>query len=701
MLFRCHEGEMIKELLRDLRIFIRLLYVLPLLLALNVEAARGDSLIVLIPDGFEYQDDSRANAWVDAASEEGFKLEFMHDSNFMALGTSALKYSGFIMPDQIHQKASDALIQALEAYVSKGGKLMLVYDAGALTAKGFYPSNPNDDGVDKVTGELVDSPEFSSRFSDLVGVDYLLYEEFYEAGMIDKLVGSGPVLGIEKMLWQLQVPPGKSTPFFGPRPSLMPVYLPSSEYVSGSQKSSQTSLDNVKNKTGKRKHADQKLSLPNQIPASSDLYQISGYTHEFISYRSFVTRNRAGAYKGDVLLSSPQHGLVAGVNRFGLGKVLFVNLALSDLKGKTDGMLMHGFLRYFGDALLGLPRLANHPKGKGGLVFNWHVDYRKAVEVHVGQLDKLGVWDRGPYSIHFTAGPDVNYKGDALGMDLPNSNKAQTWLRKLNQQGHQVGSHGGWIHNYYGINASEDNGADFEQFLALNHEAVETALGRKATEYSAPLGNNPSWAMDWLKDNGILAYYFTGHTGMAPTTAYRDGKAMNRGMWAFPVSPLGKHATFEEFSRDEINEAGIIRWYEALMDFVVYHRTSRLIYAHPPGAAEYPNVIKALLNRADAYEDNGYFQWYTMTELANFMNERAQVSWRVTAESKGSSRFQASHPSSLKDQTWMLPKRSYNHPNVVLGQAKVLEDSQYWIVTADNVTDLEFVANRLGGMERE
>ncbi len=346
-------------------------------------------------------------------------------------------------------------------------------------------------------------------------------------------------------------------------------------------------------------------------------------------------------------------------------------------------------------------RLPNHPNGKGGLVFNWHVDYRKAVDVHVGQLDKQGVWDHGPYSIHFTAGPDVNNIGDGLGMDLPNNVKAQKWLRKFNLQGHQVASHGGWIHNYYGINASEDNGADFKQFLALNHEAVAAVLGRKATEYSAPLGNNPFWAMDWLQDYGILGYYFTGHTGMGPTTAYREGKATNRGMWAFPVSPLGEYATFEEFSRYGVSDAQITRWYAALMDFAVYNRTSRMIYAHPPGAVGYSQAIKALLQSADAYEDNSYFQWYTMTELARFMNKRAQVSWRITVDSKGMYRFDASHPSSLKDQTWLLPKRSHDYPSVVQGKANVFEDALHWIVTAEDVTDLVFVANRLSGASRE
>ncbi|MBI3773104.1 MAG: hypothetical protein HY272_10455 [Gammaproteobacteria bacterium] len=673
---------MFKKLLQALCVVIGVLFISTLLFTLNAEAASVDSLIVLIPDGFESQDDPRADTWVDAASEEGVRLEFMHDSDFMALGTRALKYSGFVMPDQIHQKASDELIAALKSYVSQGGKLMLVYDAGALTSKGVYPSNP-----------VITSPlTYSSRFGDLAGVDYLFYEEFHEAGTINKLVGLGPVLGVEKMLWQLQVPPGKSMPFAGLPVRDMPTYVPANEYDPGGLKIVTLDHDDDANKV-----VDKQRPLPIPVAASTEVHQISGYANEVINYKSFVTRNRGDHYAGDVLLSSPRYGLVAGLNSVGAGKVLFVNLSLSYLKGQTDGMLMHGFMHYFANTMLGLPRLANHPKGIGGLVFNWHVDYRKPVEVNIGQLDKQGVWDRGPYSIHFTAGPDVNYAGDGLGMDLPNNLKAQTWVRYLDQKGHQVASHGGWIHNYYGSQATEDNGADFKQYLVLNHEAVDAVLGRKTTEYSAPLGNNPLWAMDWLQDYGIRGYYFAGDTGMGPTRAYREGKPTKRGMWAFPVSPLGQYATFEEFSKYGVGNAEITRWYAALMDFAVYNHTSRLIYAHPPGAVGYPEVIQALLDRADAYQDNGIFKWYTMTDLANFMNNRAQVSWQVTEDALGRHRFSANHPASLKDQTWMLPKRCYNQPKVVLGKADVLKDALNWIVIAKDVTDLQFDAKKIKG----
>ena len=670
---------MFKKLSLELRLFIGVLLIATQVLMLNAQAASVASLIVLIPDEFEYQHDPRANSWVDAASEEGFRLEFMRDADFIALGAKALNYGGFIMPDQIHQKATDELIAALKKYVSQGGKLMLVYDAGALTAKGVYPNNPD-----------ISSPlTYSSRLGDLAGVDYLLHEELYKAGMIDRLVGLGPVLGVEKTFWKLQVPPGKSLPYAGPPAKNVPVDVPSIEYDRGGLTRSNAD-DGSKHKDDVLRVADNKRPLPSPVVASTKVYQISGYAYDAKEYKSFLTRNRGEHYGGDVLLSSPSYGVVAGLNRFGGGKVLFVNLSLSFLKGQTDGMLMHGFIRYFASTIVGLPQLASHPKGIGGLVFNWHFDNRLALDVSATQLDKQGVWEHGPYSMHFTAGPDVNYEGDGLGMDVPHNEKGQKWLRYFAQKGHQVASHGGWIHNYYGANAAEDNGAEFKQLLVLNHEAIDDVLGHQASEYSAPLGNNPQWALDWLHDYGVLGYYSAGHTGMGPTRAYGEGKTMHRSMWAFPVSPLGQYATFEEFSKFGVSDEAVNRWYAALMDFTVYNHTSRLIYAHPPGAVGYPKVMQALLERADAYADHGYFKWYTMTGLATFMNNRLQVSWQVTEGKSGLQYFSASHPISLQEQTWLLPKRVYAHPKVVQGKATVNEDALNWVVIANDVSKLLF-----------
>ncbi|WP_212567113.1 hypothetical protein, partial [Pseudomonas aeruginosa] len=91
---------------------------------------------------------------------------------------------------------------------------------------------------------------------------------------------------------------------------------------------------------------------------------ISGYVYGFLTYPSFVTQ---GTYTGTTILTSPNFGLVSGYNTYGNGGVLFVNLPLAYLDGQTDGMLIHGYLHYFGTNLLKLPSLSALPKAKAGL----------------------------------------------------------------------------------------------------------------------------------------------------------------------------------------------------------------------------------------------------------------------------------------------------------------------------------------------
>lgn len=686
--------------------FTALLLFATLAHASNSQAAGYDSLVLLLPDG-QSAADPRVDAWRDATREEGLKLELMYDSEFVQMGaTEALRYRGFILPDQVHQTAGDTLVSALQVYVAQGGKLMLVYDAGALTPGGFYAP-------------------VKSRFSALAGVDYVLYDE-----LRDFTVGLGPVSGMERSMWQLQVPPGKSMPFpAAATPTLtQALYLPSSASDAGGLKDhdhnhhhklkhdkknkkekSEKAIEGPKDKGGKYK-------LVPTVP-TDEVQAVTGYVYGFLDYPSYVTR---GAYNGETILTSPDFGLVAGLNTYGNGKVLFVNLPLSYLKGQTDGMLMHGFLRHFGADLLKMPRLANHPDARGGLVLNWHVDAAEALDP-MAQLERQGVWKKGPFSIHFTAGPDTIAFGDGLGLDVPGNPLTRQWIRYFDRKGHQVGSHGGWIHDYFGMNANETNQADFEKYLVLNKAAIEAVLGHPITEYSAPQGNNPKWAVNWLEQNGHVGYYFTGHTGMGPTRTYREGQLTNPGLWAFPVTPFGQYATFEEFEENGVSAAAVTGWLTKLVDFSVQNRTSRQIYFHPPGAARFPTVVTALLQRASAYEatknkeddededddddkdehedkdkkdtlSGKGFKWYTMTDLAQFNARRMQVSWQVEDMANGKKRFKASHPSSLAKQAWILSKAAFSKPSIKQGDAQVSGDAENWVVTVRSGTTLKFVA---------
>ncbi|MCI4458946.1 MAG: hypothetical protein JHC21_04940, partial [Thermocrinis sp.] len=56
------------------------------------------------------------------------------------------------------------------------------------------------------------------------------------------------------------------------------------------------------------------------------------------------------------------------------GYIFYSSLPLGYLKAHSDDMVLRSVLRYFLFKLVKIPHLINTPKGKGGLVINWHID---------------------------------------------------------------------------------------------------------------------------------------------------------------------------------------------------------------------------------------------------------------------------------------------------------------------------------------
>src|SRR5690242_5252985 len=117
----------------------------------------ADRLLLLVPDGVNFTDPA-VTVWRDAGSEEGLHVVPIHDSEFLRPFFGESRCAGIILPDSIHQKASDLLVANLHRVVAQGTKLMLVYDAGTFSLSGAYAGS-------------------RSRLSDLAGVDYALYDK--------------------------------------------------------------------------------------------------------------------------------------------------------------------------------------------------------------------------------------------------------------------------------------------------------------------------------------------------------------------------------------------------------------------------------------------------------------------------------------------------------------------------------------------
>ena len=581
----------------------------------------ADRLLLLVPDDISFSD-PKVTMWLDAGSEEGLHVVPVHDSEFLRPLWGESQCAGVILPDSIHQQASDLFVATLHRFVADGGNLMLVYDAGTFSLNGVYAAG-------------------RSRLSDLAGVDYALYDK-----LAGKTIQWSKVTSTNAIVSQLEIPPGKYYPFH---------------------------TDDSTQENGRSLHPDRNFEV-----------ELRRYKYGDLQYPSFVT---SGNFAGEVLFRS-SNGLVAGQHSYQKGSALFVNLPLGYLKGNTDGLMLHVFLKYFASHALSLPYLMPVPDGIGGLVLNWHIDSNAAIR----PLQEMSSWtllQQGPYSIHITAGPDAGRVGDRKGFDADHNPVSQNLIHKYEGLGYEIGSHGGWIHDYFSAHVETDNPKDLEQFLALNKDSLERVTGKPVEEYSAPNGNQPPWVTHWLEAHGFVAYYFTGDTGMGPTQGYRNGEREARNVWAFPILHLDRAAGFEEFMTEGYSDAEVARWLAGVTDFTADQHSVRLMYFHPPGILPYHDLVDRWVEQTARLKADGRFRWYTMTELANFLNSRKQVKWKMS-DNGGLITVEATHPLTLDHQTWRIPATRFAQPKIVEGSAKVVRDNDAWMIIAGEGKDLRF-----------
>jgi hypothetical protein len=480
-----------------------------------------------------------------------------------------------------------------------------------------------------------------SRISDLAGVGYARYDDLREKTMV-----WGNVSGATSIFRALEIAPGKYYPF-------------------------------------EPEHGN---SATKKEPFEA---QLRRYGMGDLKYPSFATE---GNYSGQTLLHSAGN-LVAGEHQYEKGSVLFVNLPLGYLKSNTDGLLLHAFLKYFAEHTLAVPYLMPVPDGVGGLVLNWHVDSNAAIRPLQELLSWTPLLEQGPYSIHITAGPDARAFGDHLGFDVDHNSLSSELVQRYSKLGNQIASHGGWIHDYYAAHADTAPPAEIEPLLELNKAALERVTGKPVVEYSAPAGNQPQWITQWLEAHGFVAYYFTGNSGMGPTQGYRNGVRESPFLWEFPILHLDRAAAFEEMKPDGYSDDEVEHWLESVASFAADNRTARLVYFHPPGILAYKQVVMNWLQLTARLRAAAQFRWYTMAELASFLNSRKQVEWKISGDAH-SVTLDATHPQSLEHFTWFLPDR-FGKPNVVSGSATVKQASAGWLVLAQGGTHLEVQAEVL------
>ena len=590
---------------------------------LHAPEVQPGAVVLLVPDGTEDQTPF-VRMWRDAAAEEGIHLQVLPASRWVrAVSRHQRHWPALIVPDTFHRHMDSAVVQVLHNEVEKGMRFMLVYDGGVLDAKGRYE-----------TGQ--------SRFSNLVGMRYGLYDSLGEA-----MIAQKQLLGSAAMMEHLQIPPGR--------------YL--NEHANF-----------------EKDHVMFKGLSPHRTVA------INMYGHE-TGLQKFPIFVIEGKPNGAVLLHTQSGQPIVSRHTMGAGETFFVNLPLGYLKQRTDGIFMASMLRYFVQDILQWPRLANTPDGVGGVVLNWHNDAMPALSA-LQVLEQAGIFQEGPFSFHFTVGPDVDIPGDGKGMNMPGNPQAQAVIRHFQAQGHVIGDHGGWIHNYFGKNIDETNQIKYEHYLDLNRQVASELIGQPTREYSAPNGNTTSWTLRWLERNRYLALYLTGDIGMGPTRTWLKNDRMSPSLWFFPVLTMGKFATAEDVYMQGVPVELYTDWLLAVGRFIENNQTVRLVYFHPPGAKIMLPSVKAFVDQMAACRKAGHCRWFTMTQMAEYLNRRDAIQWQLQP-GEGADVVHASDANDLSQMAWWIPAQRYGKPEVLAGQARVDGYGSNWRVTATKGTTLQ------------
>ena len=175
---------------------------------------------------------------------------------------------------------------------------------------------------------------------------------------------------------------------------------------------------------------------------------------------------------------------------------------------------------------------------------------------------------------------------------------------------------------------------------------------------------------------------------MGPTQVFRDSESDGKDLWAFPIVHLGRYASLEEMGFANLDSHIVENWLTGVADFVADDRSARLIYTHPLGATKYISALRDFLNHTDQLQGQHRFQWYTMSQLADFLNNRKKTQWAMTEKNDTTLLFTASSPDTLNHQTWIFAKSEFKEPRLKSGRMQVSSDDENWLIDAGDCKDL-------------
>ncbi len=314
---------------------------------------------------------------------------------------------------------------------------------------------------------------------------------------------------------------------------------------------------------------------PGKVSPSNELMS---YIYGPMNFSVPATRLTSSSTR--VYASSP-FGPVLSRRPVGKGEAVWIGIPLGALKASGDDLELRAFLRTFVETIAELPHLVPSPRGLGGLVIDWHVDYNGEWIWLPSMLSHHLVRKGIHYEFDVTAGPDNNHPGDGEGFDA--AGRGRPLVKEIMHYG-WIGSHGGWLHNWFAHNLERHKLSRREilHLVQINDECLQNITGYPIISYAAPQGVHPQPEMtEILQQLGMCAYYYTGDAGSAPNRTFYNGRMVSKKVVAFPIMPNQNTASFYEMGEKHFSTQEIETWLDGTMKYVIKQRTVRLIYSHP------------------------------------------------------------------------------------------------------------------------
>ena len=364
------------------------------------------------------------------------------------------------------------------------------------------------------------------------------------------------------------------------------------------------------------------------------------------------------------------------------GSLLYINAPLGYLKGNSDDLFLRSVLRTFLFKIANVPHIISSPNAKGTLVLNWHIDSSIEYISLPWNFEHHYLRKDFNQSFHITAGPDLYKPYDGLGFDA--TGKGRELVKKMMQYG-PIGSHGGWIHNWFAQNIEEKKFGkkEMKEYIQKNNEALESIIGYKPVEYSAPNGVFPPLpSIEIMKELGFQSYYYVGDGGSAPNRTFYNGKMLSDKIIAFPVMTFGINASIKEFSNSHWSEEKVKKYYKEFIDYLIDNHTVRLFYSHPYDIPEYnyKSAMMFFLDYTAKLVQEGKLQTRTLTNIADFTMRVIDTKKRFWVDVQGVHAKISNHRS-LKEMVLAIPKKT-GEKKIVRGNYS--EDKNYYYIPLDN-----------------